>query len=273
MALQQTDPASLGWTRLRRPLILPPGLLAGARAHIAAAADLTDALWRTTLDVHPAMRETADDAHPLVGLLRIPRTRINIAGPVQVAPPVEADDDHIVALQVSAMDLLGHLAAEQLDHIHKRFEPDEAELTGALVHEAVLPPARARILADAFGYFWQGKLDASVCIALPQIEQILRQLLRPRVPIVSVAKGQSPGNVDQMGGLIRSMPTAGYPRDWSRALELLLIDPDRGMNLRNDILHGLVDTPPKHRVALILQAALYLLSHAHGHRTPAPPAP
>ncbi|MFF0451675.1 DUF4209 domain-containing protein [Streptomyces sp. NPDC004609] len=171
------------------------------------------------------------------------------------------------------MDFVGHLAAEQLDRIHERCEPDEAELIGALAHEAVLPPARARVLADAFGYFWPGELDAAVCIALPQVEQILRQLLRPRVPIVSVAKVQSPGTVDQMGGLIRSMPAAGYPRDWSRALELLLVDPDRGMNLRNDVCHGLVDTPPKHRVALILQAALYLLSHAHGHRTPAPPTP
>ncbi|MFJ2237816.1 DUF4209 domain-containing protein [Streptomyces sp. NPDC087859] len=45
-------------------------------------------------------------------------------------------------------------------------------------------------------------------------------------------------------------------RDWSRALELLLVDPDRGMNLRNDVCHGMVDTLPKHRVALILQAVV-----------------
>ncbi|MFG2306593.1 DUF4209 domain-containing protein [Actinacidiphila glaucinigra] len=67
-----------------------------------------------------------------------------------------------------------------------------------------------------------------------------------------------------LGKLLQSMPQAGYPADWSRALELLLVDPDRGMNLRNGILHGLAGTPPKHHVALILQAALYLLSHAHG---------
>ncbi|MCX4704338.1 hypothetical protein [Streptomyces sp. NBC_01373] len=66
------------------------------------------------------------------------------------------------------------------------------------------------------------------------------------------------------------MPAAGYPTDWSRALELLLVDPDRGLNLRNDICYGLIGTPPRHRVALILQAGLYLLSCAHGHRTLAP---
>ncbi|KOV41912.1 hypothetical protein ADK98_25315 [Streptomyces sp. H036] len=271
MALQQTDPQSLGWTRLGRPLTLPPGLFAGARAHIDAAADLTEALWRTAQDPHPAMRE--QDAHALDGLLRLPRTRINTAGPVQVAPPVDADDDHLVQLRVYGLELLGHLVAEQLDRIQERFDPDAAELTGALIHEAVLPPARAQILADAFGYFWLGELDAAACIALPQVEQILRQLLRSRVSIVSVSKGQSPGTVDQLGGLIRSMPAAGYPKDWSYALELLLVDSDRGMNLRNDVCHGLIDTPPKHRVALILQAALYLLSHAHGYRSTAAPTP
>ncbi|MCW8216518.1 hypothetical protein [Streptomyces griseolus] len=71
-----------------------------------------------------------------------------------------------------------------------------------------------------------------------------------------------------MGGLLQSMLKAGYPADWSKALELLLVDPDRGMNLHNDILHGLTGTPPRYHVALILQAALYLLSHAHGQRTP-----
>jgi hypothetical protein len=54
------------------------------------------------------------------------------------------------------------------------------------------------------------------------------------------------------------MPAAAYPRGRSRALELLLVDPDRGVNLRDDVCHGMVDTLSKHRVALILQAALDL---------------
>ncbi|NUL02544.1 hypothetical protein HRW07_04640 [Streptomyces lunaelactis] len=244
MALQQTDPDSLGWTRLRRELSPPSGLSDAARAHIDAAVDLRDALWRTAHDVHPAMREQAGDAHVLEGLLRIPRTRINTAGPVQVTPSVDADDNYAVALQVLAMDFLGHLTADQLDRIQERFVPDEAELITALAHETVLPGPRARTLAHAFRYFWLGEFDAAACVALPQVEQILRQLLRPRVPIVSVAKGHTPGTVDQLGGLIRSMPAAGYPADWSRALELLLVDPDRGMNLRNNVCHGLIDTPP-----------------------------
>ncbi|MFJ9776584.1 hypothetical protein ACIRVF_36010 [Kitasatospora sp. NPDC101157] len=131
----------------------------------------------------------------------------------------------------------------------------------------MLPEPRTRILARAFLHYWLGELDAAACVALPQVEQILRQLLRSRAAIVSVAKGQTPGGVDLLGRLLQSMPEAGYREDWSRVLELLLVVPEHGLNLRNDILHGLTGAPPRHNVSLVLQAALYLLNHAHGQCT------
>ncbi|MFD8013529.1 hypothetical protein [Streptomyces sp. NPDC058955] len=267
MALQQTTPE---WTSVRTGGTIPPAVVVWQQAQVDAAPDLRTALWLTVEDVHPVMRAQAEAEADgaLEGLLRIPRSRINPAGPVFVRPPVEADDDLAVAMQVRGLGLFGILTAIQLDRIHERFRPDESEMTAALAHETVLPEPRARTLAQAFCYYWLEEFDAAACVALPQVEQILRQLLRPQVPVISVARGQSPGGVDLMGGLLQSMPKAGYPADWSKALELLLVDPDRGMNLRNDILHGLTGTPPKHHVALILQAALYLLSHAHGQRTP-----
>ncbi|MEU1502192.1 hypothetical protein [Streptomyces sp. NPDC005732] len=265
MALQQTTPE---WTSIWTESTIPPALIAGQRARVDAAPDLQTALWLTVQDIHPVMRAQAEAEAEgaLEGLLRIPRSRINPAGPVFVCPPVDADDDLAVAMQVRGLGLFGILTAVQLDRIHERFRPDEFEMTAALAHEKVLPEPRARTLAQAFCYYWLEEFDAAACVALPQVEQILRELLRSRVPVVSVARGPSPGGVDLLGKLLQSMPEAGYPADWSRALELLLVDPDRGMNLRNNILHGLVGTPPKHHVALILQAALYLLSHAHGQR-------
>ncbi|MFF8563286.1 hypothetical protein ACF06I_30755 [Streptomyces albidoflavus] len=268
MALQQTTPE---WTITRTEVTIPPAAVAWQQAQVDAAPDLRTALWLTVQDIHPVMRAhaelEADGA--LKGLLRIPRSRINPAGPVFVRPPVEADDDHAVAIQVHGLRQFGRLTAIQLDRLFERFRPNESEMTAALTHETVLPEPRARTLARAFRYYWLEELDAAACVALPQVEQILRQLLRPQVPVISVAQGQSTGGVDLMGKLLQNMPKAGYPADWSKALELLLVDPDRGMNLRNHILHGLTDTPPRHHVALILQAALYLLSHAHGQRTPA----
>ncbi|MFJ7096239.1 hypothetical protein ACIQWL_39355 [Streptomyces mirabilis] len=49
------------------------------------------------------------------------------------------------------------------------------------------------------------------------------------------------------------------PRGCSPVFHLLLADPNEGMNLRNDVLHDLVDCPSRHRIALVLQAALVLL--------------
>uniref|UniRef100_UPI002F91815F hypothetical protein n=1 Tax=Streptomyces virginiae TaxID=1961 RepID=UPI002F91815F len=267
MALQQTTPE---WTYIRTEGTIPPAVVFWHQDQVDAAPDLRTALWLTVEDIHPVMRAQAElEADgALEGLLRIPRSRINPAGPVFVRPPVEADDDLAVAMQVRGLGLFGRLTAIQLDRIGERFRPDESKMTAALAHETVLPEPRARTFARAFRYYWLQEFDAAACVALPQLEQILRQLLRPQVPVISVARGQSPGGVDLMGTLLQSMPKAGYPADWSKALELLLVDSDRGMNLRNDILHGLTGTPPRHYVALILQAALYLLSHAHGQRTP-----
>jgi hypothetical protein len=266
MALQQTT-----WrgTPIRHEGTIPRALVARQRALVDAAPDLQNALWQTVADVHPVMsaQAQAEADGALDGLLRIPRSRINPAGPVFVRPPVDADDDLAVGMQVYGLELFGRLTATQLDRIHERFRPDEFEMIAALAHETVLPERRARTLARAFLYYWLEEFDAAACVALPQVEQILRELLRTRVSIVSVAKGQTPGGVDLLGRLLQSMPEAGYPVDWSRALELLLVDPDRGLNVRNLILHGLTGAPPKHHVALILQAALYLLSHAHGQRT------
>lgn len=267
MALQQTRPE---WTSIRTEGTIPPALIAAQQCLIDAAPDLRTALWCTVQDIHPAMHAQAElEAEgALEGLLRIPRSRINPAGPVFVRPPADADDDLAVEMQVRGLRLFGVLTAVQLDRIHERFQPGEVEMTVALTHQTVLPEPRARTLAQAFCYYWLEEFDAAACVALPQVEQILRQLLRSQVPVVSVARKRSSGGVDLLGGLLQSMPKAGYPADWSKALELLLVDPDRGMNLRNDILHGLAGTPPRHHVALILQAALYLLSHAHGQRTP-----
>ncbi|MER5638155.1 DUF4209 domain-containing protein [Kitasatospora sp. NPDC002227] len=265
-ALQHT---TVEWTTIRNVHTIPPFLIAGQRALVDAAPDLRSALWLTVPDAHPAMRaqEQAEADGALEGLLRIPRSRINPAGPVFVHPPVDAPDAAAVAMQVHGLQLYGVLTAIQLHRIHERFRPDEFDVAAALVHETVLPQPRALALARAFLHYWLEDFDAAVCVALPRVEDILRQLLRPRVSVVAVAQGHRPGGVAMLNELLQSMQQARYPADWSRALELLLVDSDRGMNLRNDTLHGLTDTPPRHHAALILQAALYLLSHAHGQRT------
>ena len=101
--------------------------------------------------------------------------------------------------------------------------------------------------------------------ALPRVEALLWQVERDRgVPVVSVPQGKAPGGVTQLGGLISAMPVAGFDENWKRSFELLLTDGESGVNLRNDLGHGLCDCPPRHHVALTLHAALHLLAVIHG---------
>ncbi|WP_055600130.1 hypothetical protein [Streptomyces aureus] len=143
MALQQTTPEG---TSIRTEGTIPPAAAFWHQDQVDATPDLRTALWLTVPDIHPAMRAQAEveTDGALEGLLRSPRSRINPAGPVFVRPPVDADDDLAVAMQVRGLRLFGRLTAIQLDRIGERFRLDESEMTAALAHETVLPEPRAR---------------------------------------------------------------------------------------------------------------------------------
>jgi hypothetical protein len=64
--------------------------------------------------------------------------------------------------------------------------------------------------------------------------------------------------------LIATMAAAGFDQNWTRSFELVLTDGEYGLNLRNEVGHGLCDCPPRHHVALVLHAALFLLAVVHG---------
>lgn len=81
---------------------------------------------------------------------------------------------------------------------------------------------------------------------------------------MNVAKGNTPGSVSQLGLLIAGMPAAGFDENWKRSFALLLTDGEYGLNLRNDVGHGLSYCPPRAHLGLVLHAALALLAVAHG---------
>lgn len=60
------------------------------------------------------------------------------------------------------------------------------------------------------------------------------------------------------------MPDAGFDQNWTRSFELLLTDGEHSLNVRNEVGRGLCDCPPRHHVALVLHAALFLLAVVHG---------
>ena len=205
----------------------------------------------------------------------IPRGRINPVGPVPVSP---ASSDPLAStqarFQVLYLNRRGLAIALQLDRVRERFDPDEGDLTAVFAHDAIGSASKTGMLVHAFRHFWAGQDDAAVHLALPRVEDLLREIERSRnVPVVSVAQGRTPGGMSQLGSLIAAMPAAGFDQNWTRSFELLLTDGEHGLNLRNEVGHGLCDCPPRHHVALVLHAALFLLAVVHGVIALPRPAP
>jgi hypothetical protein len=100
---------------------------------------------------------------------------------------------------------------------------------------------------------------------VPRVEALSREIVRGRgVPMLTVAQGATNGGVVQLGTLISSMEKIGFDEDRRHSFALTFTDGERGLNVRNDVCHGLMDCPPRPVVALVLQAALHLLAVAHG---------
>ena len=246
--------------------------LDAARAEVDQAASLTEALWRIAAASAPAgdiavaqqaaqiLMRTA----PLASL--IPQGRINPVGPVPVSP---ADSDPLASnqarFQVLYLNSRGLAIAAQLDRVRERFDPDEGDLLAVFACDAIGSASKTGMLVHAFQHFWAGQDDAAVHLTLPRVEDLLREIERGlNVPVVSVAQGKTPGGLSQLGSLIAAMPIAGFDPNWTRSFDLLLTDGEHGLNLRNEVGHGLCDRPPRHHVALALHAALFLLAVAHG---------
>jgi len=270
--IQAMNTSDLGMAQVSGTFQFPAEILTAAVAEIDAAGSLAEALWKIARGPIPSGRiAVAEQAARLLVssapfASMVPRGRINPGGPVPVAP---ASGDALANMQaryqVLCMSTAGVTITAQLDQIAERFTPGEQDLFAVFDHRLLGSPSKTRMLVHAFQHFWAGQDDASVHLVLPRIEDLLREIERDRgVSILSVAQGASPGGLSQLGTLISAMPDAGFDADRTRYLHLLLTDGVHGLNLRNDIGHGLIDCPPRNHVALALHAALFLLAVAHG---------
>jgi len=271
--MQATPRASLGMVPMAPIQVqLLPEELDAARAPVDQAANLAEALWRIAGTRAPAgdialAEQAAQLIAPTVPLAAsLARGSINPAGPVPVSPPQGDGLAGMSAMyQLLYLERSGLAVSAQLDRIRERFAPDEDALTAVLAHRLLGTESRTRMLVRAFMHYWAGEDDAAIHLALPRVEALLREIERDRgVAIVNVARGKTPGGVSQLGSLISEMPSAGFDANWQRSFELLLTDGENGLNLRNNVGHGLCDCPPRHHVALVLHAALYLLAVANG---------
>jgi hypothetical protein len=260
--------AALGSVRVQ----LSQQELDAPRAEVDQAASLAEALWQVAVVSAPA-GDTAFAQQAAQILMQtaplassIPRGRLNLVGPVPVSP---ASSDPLAStqarFQVLNLNRRGLVITVQLDRVYKRFDPGEGDLTAVFAHDAIGSVSKTGMLVHAFRHFWAGQDDAAVHLALPRVEALLCEIERSRnVPVVSVAQGRTPGGMSQLGSLISATPAAAFDQDRTRSFDLLLTDGEHGLNLRNEVGHGLCDCPPGHHVALVLHAALFLVAVVHG---------
>ncbi|UIX32063.1 hypothetical protein [Streptomyces sp. GQFP] len=258
-AQQRLTPVDLELTRAVTPFQLPTHFIDAARAVIDAATDLDQAL-RTIATATPVLADPIDaEQH---GLIRLPSAHLNLNGPVVT---MVSDTDTPVGqsptdTRILSLDLHGLLVEAQFDQVNERFTPTTDHLHTLLTHPPIAPATRTRGLARALQAFWDRDDDVAIALVLPRIEGMLRRRLHAAdVAVIQHAQGDRPGQVSQLGSLITDMEKAGYPEPWPAVFRTLLGGPGDGMNLRNTVLHDLVDTPPRHRIALALQAALTVL--------------
>jgi hypothetical protein len=267
----------LDLTRIGIPMQIPADYFAPAITTIDAASDLREAFQALTA-VAPLLPEATETLRPedtLQGLLRLPTAKINMNGPVVTTPLARATSRPVGSdTRIIVLDLYGLQLRAQLDRIQERFTPTFDDLLALFVRPPVAPPAPMRGLARAFQAYFEHDEDVAIELTLVRIEGLLRRHLKAAdIPVVQHAQGDRPGQVSQLGALIADMDAAGFEAPWPTVFRFLLADPNEGLNLRNEVLHDLAGRrPPRHRVALVLQAALVLL-HAINTGEPAEEVP
>ncbi|WP_416974632.1 hypothetical protein [Streptomyces sp. 4F14] len=263
----------LGLTRIGIPVQVPADFFTPAVMLVDAARDLGEAL-RELATATPSLPEAAAVPEDTIqGLLRLPTARINTNGPVITTPPSDVRPRPVgTDTRILVLDLHGLLLEARLERIRERFIPSLDDLLTVLVRSPAAPPDRMRGLARAFLAYFDHDDDVALELALVRVEGLLRRHLKAAgIPVIQHAQGDRPGQVSQLGGLIAHMEPAGFPPPWPTVFRLLLADPNEGMNLRNEVLHDLTTRPvPRHRTALVLQAALVVLQQITTHQHTGP---
>jgi hypothetical protein len=196
--------------------------------------------------------------------------RLNYGALPQYSPASGEDREEydLTQHEVMRLRLAGIFLAEGLQAIFDHYAPTEDDLVAVFVHDPLVPDPVARSIARAFSHFWRDDPEAACCVALPRVETLVRRQLHDKgVPTFRPQKGQQPGDLSQPGSLLRELADQGLDESWSRSLQAVLVKPGLGINLRNDVLHGLRDdAPDRVETALVLQCALFLLALIHGRR-------
>jgi len=163
----------------------------------------------------------------------------------------------------------GQLLAQGLHRLAERYgAPDEASLAAFLSGNGQSDSILATSLGRGLLHFWRSDYEACVHVVVPKVEAAARALLRELDEgIYRLQVGQDQGQYPGLYPLLQELEKLAMDESWTYFLRWLLLGPP-GMNIRNDLAHGFVGDISPVYAALILRAAVLLITVA----APQPPS-
>lgn len=129
-----------------------------------------------------------------------------------------------------------------LNRLRERYSPTVEDVLKFLQHSPLFSDASNALLRAGLQAYWEGDFVKAIHILVPQVERVLRNLLAILgVPTVKTVRGHS-GILDAKSmndALCDARVRKALTEDLWRYLFVLYIDRRSGLNLRNDLAHGL----------------------------------
>lgn len=175
---------------------------------------------------------------------------------------LETDDDKLRA-QISKQQSMQSLfsAAALIDPalvaaVDKYGLPDADVIASALV-SPLIDEQVSSVIGAAVRRFLTGDHDGSAHQLTPRLEKVIRRAARQvGVVVTRQPSGGKPGGVRNLGMILADLDGV-IPEPWRRYLCNLLTD-ELGINLRNRIAHGLVESVSREEAVLLVHAAAWL---------------
>jgi hypothetical protein len=244
------------------------------RSYIEDSESWQEALWRFGSEGPPS-GDTDENAKLTKELAEeYPIQRIfttQIMGPHgSLTAVADSEDEHdrvdLAKHEAMQIGIWAPIGVETLDAIKEAFGvPRREELTEFFTTELIDREVAARI-ADGVLRFFDGDDDGALHVLVPQLEAAIRATAaRAGVVVIKTPRGGTPGGVRALGGILADLK-GRLPESWRRYLANSLTDP-LGINLRNQLSHGLHGPTARSDVAIVIQVACHLRLWRRGRET------
>ncbi len=170
----------------------------------------------------------------------------------------EADriEFELIGVEVMNLTVSAALFPGVLARIFSKGEPSLEELT-AYFSSPLIAASVAERLGKAMLLFARKEYDEALHVAVPRVEAVIRELVNQVGGVViRESSGTKAGGVVGLAELLRALEDK-MDEGWRRYLRCLLSEP-LGLNLRNNVAHGLLVKGDAASAAMVLHAACYL---------------